>query len=285
MKTDKVLITGSKGFVGRHLYKILSDADVSVVAVNDKVDITRMEELWQIESSEAIIHLASKTSLSDSLSNPYQNYYTNLLGTLNLLEFARIRKIKKFIYVSTYVYGQPKYLPIDEKHPVNPHSPYNKSKLLAERLCENYSQDFGIDIVTLRPFYIYGPNSRSYSFIPSAINQIKETGRVLLSNELTERDFLFVNDFAELIEAILRGYPIGYNVYNVGYGKSYTLKQVCDFLAKRLNKEIKINYDEEMRRCDIISMVADISKVSKTFNWRPSIDLEKGLELIVKNSG
>ena len=77
---------------------------------------------------------------------------------------------------------------------------------------------------------------------------------------------------------------MGYNVYNVGYGMSYSLKEVSELLAKILNREIAINYDEQMRRGDIISTVADISKVSKAFNWKPSIDLEKGLNFIVKNS-
>jgi UDP-glucose 4-epimerase len=168
----EVFVTGSKGFVGKHLCNRLIETKINVVT-NDKnqheIDVTDINRLRSIDKVEAIVHLAAKTSIKDSLNNPYETHNTNILGTLNLLEFARLKDIKKFIYISTYVYGQPKYLPIDENHPVNPHSIYNKSKLLAEELCENYADNFGIDIVTLRPFYLYGPESKSNSFIPSVI--------------------------------------------------------------------------------------------------------------------
>jgi UDP-glucose 4-epimerase len=207
------------------------------------------------------------------------------VGTLNLLEFARLRNVRKFIFISTYVYGQPKYLPIDEKHPVDPHSPYNKSKLLAEQLCQNYSHDFGIDVVTLRPFYIYGPGSRSSSFISSAIRQINENGKVLLSGEHTKRDFLFISDFVNLLETILDEFPNGYNLYNVGYGTSHTLREVSEILAKLLNKKkITIYYDNKSRPGDVINMKADISKVSSAFNWKPMVSIDQGLKLMIENS-
>jgi UDP-glucose 4-epimerase len=297
-RINKVLVTGSRGFIGRHLCKRLEEVGIAVQTsyksfdsdlgdnhLDNNIDITNMERLHSFEKgAEAIVHLAAKSSFPDSFNRPYETYYTNILGTLNLLELARLRNIRKFIFISTYVYGQPKYLPIDEKHQVNPNSPYTMSKFIAEQLCEKYSADFGIDVVSLRPFYIYGPNSSSRFFINSAIRQIKETGTVLLSGELTTRDFLFVKDFVDLIEVILRGFPVGYNLYNVGYGKSHTLKQACEFLSKSLKKDVRIGYDEEIRRGDVTSMVADISKVTKAFSWKPSIDLEKGLELIVNNS-
>jgi UDP-glucose 4-epimerase len=98
----------------------------------------------------AIVYLAAKTSISDRLENRIKRYFTNVIGTLNVLEFARIRNIKKLIYASTYVYGEPQYLPIDEKHVVNPPIlPYNTSKLIAEKICQSYSQHFNINIVTL----------------------------------------------------------------------------------------------------------------------------------------
>jgi len=140
----------------------------------------------------AIVYLAAKTSVSDSFKEPYETYFTNVLGTLNVLEFARIRNIKRFIYVSTYVYGQPHYLPIDEKHDLNPNSPYNISKLITERICQNYSQQFNIDIVTLRPFCIYGPDSRNRSLIPSVINQINRDGIVKLSGKKSKWTFFLV---------------------------------------------------------------------------------------------
>jgi UDP-glucose 4-epimerase len=151
-----LLFFSSKGLVGKHLCNSLIETKINVVT-NDKnkheIDVTDMNRLRSIDKVEAIVHLAAKTSIKDLLNNPYETHNTNLLGTLNLLEFTRLKDIKKFIYISTYVYGQPKYLPIDENHHVNPHSIYNKSKLLAEEPCENYADNFGIDIVT--PLFLF----------------------------------------------------------------------------------------------------------------------------------
>jgi len=284
MKINKVLVTGSRGFVGRHLCKRLKEIGTTVVTntkARNKLDVTKIDQLLTVDDVEVVIHLAAKTSILNSVKNPYETYYTNILGTLNLLEFARIRNIKKFIYVSTYVYGQPQYLPIDEKHIVEPHSPYNKSKLLAEKLCENYSHDFGINIVTLRPFYVYGPNSRYRSFIPSVIRQIKKNAKVVLSGDQIKRDFLFVTDFINLLQIILNEFPNGYNFYNVGYGMSYSLKEVAQNLAKLLDKKITVHSNNKTI-ADIPDMRADIAKVSKAFNWKPTVDIGKGLKLIVQ---
>jgi UDP-glucose 4-epimerase len=286
MKINRVLVTGSKGFIGKHLCKSLRENGARVVTHGNEqnmLDVTNLEELLAIDEVEALVHLAAKTSIIDSKKNPYETYFTNILGTLNLLEFARIRKIRKFIYVSTYVYGQPQYLPIDEKHALNPHSPYNSSKLLAEELCQYYSHNFGIDTVTLRPFYVYGPDSRDRSFIPSIIRQIKKNTMVELSGEQIRRDFLYVTDFVNLLQIILGEFPNGYNIYNVGYGTSYSLKEVAQSLAKLLDTKITIQ-SSKTTETDITDMMADISKVSKTFKWRPTVDIDKGLRLIVQES-
>lgn len=286
MTINKVLVTGSKGFVGAHLCNYLDENGLQVASTINKqepIDVTNIDELLTINGVDAIVHLAAKTSISDSFKKPAQTYYTNFVGTLNVLEFARAKNIKKLIYVSTYVYGQPVYIPVDEKHPLNPHSPYNHSKLLAENICQNYSQYFGIDIVILRPFYVYGPSSRNRSLVPSIIKQIKKSSKVKLSGKKVKRDFLYVTDFVYLIGKILQDFPKGNNIYNVGYGKSYSLNQVAKELARLLGKKIVIEFSKETKQ-DVSDMVADIAKVSKEFNWSPSVDFYKGLQLIVRGS-
>lgn len=285
MTIEKVLVTGSEGFVGRHLSKRLKEVGLQVVTTDKNrkhIDVTNVDQIPTIENVNAIVHLAAKTSVVDSFKEPHKTFFANVMGTLNVLEFARIRNIKKLIYVSTYVYGEPRYLPIDEKHVVNPHSPYNTSKLIAEKICQNYSQHFNMNIVTLRPFYVYGPDSRYRSLIPSMISQIKKDGKVKLSGKQIKRDFLFVSDFVDLIEKILQDFPKGYNFYNVGYGRSYSLNQVSDGLGRLLGKKIKIQFSKSTIP-EISDMRADITKVSKAFNWTPTIDMRKGLRLIVED--
>jgi UDP-glucose 4-epimerase len=281
MTTRKVLVTGVYGFLGRHIDKRLETRGIRILGHRKDLisaDVTEMDKLdsFKKQGLDTIIHLAAKSSVSDSFKRPYEVYRTNVLGTLNVLELARLENVKKLIFVSTYVYGRPTYVPIDEKHPINPYSPYHLSKVLAERICESYSEVFGINVVTFRAFNIYGPNSKSHQFIPSIISRIRNGG-VLLSREKTKRDLLYVEDFIDLIERVLDKFPGGYNMYNVGSGECYTASDVCSVLAGLINKKITIRYDEKTKPEDLGDIVADITKVSKKFNWKPSTDLKKGL--------
>jgi len=279
-KKLRVFVTGDSGFVGINLTRILKDKfDLLNCSANrgKRIDVLDREELIKQGKSDLIIHLASKTSIPDSFLNPYETYYTNVVGTLNILEFAREMKITNIINISTYIYGKPVYFPIDEKHPVKPHSPYTKSKLIAEKLCESYSEDYGIDIVTLRPFYIYGPYPNQHSFIASIINQIKMNQTVTLSGRNTKRDFLFIDDFIDLILKIISKFPNGYNAYNVGYGKSNSLEKVVEIIQKLLSININVEYNKDIRPNDIQNMIADISKLEKMYGWKPKTDLKNGL--------
>src|SRR4029079_12448113 len=186
-----------------------------------------------------------------------------------------------FMFISTYLYGKPEYLPIDENHPLKPHSPYNSSKLIGEKLCENYAQEYGLNVVSLRPFCIYGPDNKASSLVQKAITAINKNEVMVLSGLKTRRDFLYVDDLVELSIKIIDNFPNNYNVYNVGYGVSYNIGDVAKRIALLLNKEIKIRY-KKSKENEILDMTADISKVSKKFDWNPKIDLDSGLKLIVK---
>lgn len=284
-----ILITGSGGFVGDHICKSSFNNKYNLITDNHKDnqrnDITKLEYFDNFDDKiDLIIHLAAKTSINDSLDNPYETYYKNIVGTLNVLEFAKRKNITKIVFLSTYVYGKPQYLPIDENHPVNPHSPYNKSKIISESLCEDYSKIFGIDIVILRPFYLYGYNRKKNTLISSILDQINTNKIIKLSNKKTSRDFLYISDFIELLDNIVNAFPSGCNIYNVGSGTSYTLTEISRRMANLLNKKIRIYVDESIRKQDINEMVADITKISKEFDWKPTIDIDQGLSLTIKRS-
>ena len=289
VKIHNILITGSKGFVGENICKSYLNKKYNLTTDNHKdksqKDITKMEYFENFDDKiDAIIHLAAKTSINDSLSDPYETYYMNILGTLNVLEFAKRKNISNFIFLSTYVYGEAQYLPIDENHPINPHSPYNKSKIIAESLCEDYSKIFGINVVILRPFYLYGYNTKKNTLIRSILDQINTNENVKLSSDKTSRDFLYISDFIELLNKILHKFPLGCNIYNVGSGTSYTITEISRKIANLLNKKIRICYDGTIRIQDINEMVADITKISKEFDWNPKIDIDQGLTLTIKKS-
>jgi nucleoside-diphosphate-sugar epimerase len=288
MKVAKILVTGANGFIGKHLCRRLAEngfnvADGKSRSYRKPLDVT---DLGQLASAcrdvDTVIHLAGRTSIKRSLRDPYKTYYINYMGALNLLEASRLMDVKRLINVSTFVYGQPHDVPINEKHRINPHSPYTKSKLLAEMICQYYSCDYDIDIVTLRPFQIYGWGARPDSFIPSIIQQIARKGKVSLNGKNVRRDFLFVDDFVDLIVAILNNFPNGYNVYNVGFGKSYALEKIAKILSDQMDKRIKINYEEAYPSSSGTNMQADITKVSEAFRWKPRVTIEKGLRYILK---
>ncbi|HEX5185620.1 MAG TPA: SDR family oxidoreductase [Nitrososphaeraceae archaeon] len=273
-----ILLTGGNGFVGKNLVQRFESKMEIIKGSNDlHIDVLNKQSFEKIEKVDAIIHLAAKTSIPNSISNPYDTYYTNLVGTLNVLEFARKNAINKIINISTYVYGLPSYLPVNEDHPINPHSPYNKSKIISENLSKCYSDDYGIDVVSLRPFYLYGPLGNPNFYIPSIIRQIKEKNEVIVSNKNTKRDFLFIDDFLDLVYKILNNFPKGYNVFNVGYGESHTLEEIILLVGKIIGIKISIRSENSVRPGDITDMVADITKVSKFFDWKPSTDLNTGL--------
>lgn len=279
----KVLVTGSEGFVGKRLCKNLSGEGTEVVkgslAKNSSYNVPKSN----IDGIDVLVHLAARTSVLESISKPYEIYHANILGTLWALETARINNIKRIIYLSSYVYGQPDYLPVDEKHKVNPESPYHKSKYVGEKLCNYYFSDFGINIVILRTFTLYGPGSKSYQAIPHLINQIYNSGQAVLSSDTIRRDFLFVDDFVKLLISIIRKFPLGYNIYNVGSGKSFALIDIAHMIGKFMRREIRVTIDRENKSKDIKDIVADISKVQNEFEWVPLMGLLEGLQIVIED--
>src|SRR5207248_1523173 len=131
---------------------------------------------------------------------------------------------------------------------------------------------------------LYGPNAKPYMYIPTVIQQIKNNGNVFLSGKYTSRDFLFISDFLDLVTIILNEFPGGYNLYNVGFGESHRLEEVTQILAQILKKRITINYNNQIRPGDVTEMIADTSKVSSAFHWKPRVGIHEGLEITVQKA-
>ena len=141
----KILVTGSNGFIGRQVIKRLNKSEVISDSINTKrINLQNLEEVMKLNRSDIVIHLGGKTQKELDWNDYFIN---NVIGTLNILEYCIRKNVKKIIFVSTYVYGNPKYSPVDEKHVINPHNTYTKSKYLAEKLCELYSKNFDLNNV------------------------------------------------------------------------------------------------------------------------------------------
>ena len=271
----KILVTGSKGFIGTQVVKALKKSEVIEDSINSKrIDLKKMVEVMKLDKSDIVIHLGGKTTKGLDWNEYFNN---NVLGTSNILEYCIIKKIKKLIFVSSYVYGNPKYSPIDEKHPISPHNAYSKSKYLAEQLCEFYSKNFNLNVTILRPFNIFGKTLPNNFLIPNLINSIKTNKKVTIVNKNSKRDFLHVKDFVDVILKI-KDYDFKFEVFNVGSGKSYSFNDVIEKIEKNSSKKLNLEYkhDEEIFIEDI---KADISKISNKIKWNPKILFEDGLQL------
>ena len=225
-----------------------------------------------------IIHLAALTDINYCNKYPTETFQVNALGTQNLLEIAR-KKNTKFIYLSTsHVFGNPKQIPIKENHPKQPTSIYSASKLTGEILCESYSKSYGLDISIARLFSIYGPNSPKHLITSKIIQQLLKGNIIELGNTRPKRDFLYIDDVIQALELILQNNK-GFNSYNIGSGKSYSIENLCRRIIKISNKNIQFQSKKSLSRTnDIQNIVANCSKIKK-LGWKPQMKLNDGLKL------
>jgi nucleoside-diphosphate-sugar epimerase len=279
---DSILITGTTGFIGKHLVKKIPNYNIVVNHNKKNIDLRIRKEVLKIKKADIVIHLAGKIP---SEKNYSKNIFFehNVLGTLNILEYCIKNKVKKMIFVSSYLYGVPKKNPINEKQQVKPHNIYAKSKVLCEELCKMYAEKYKIQIIILRPFNIYGNLQKDNSLISNIIKSIKNNNRITIINKNNKRDYLFIDD---LIDAIIKliDYKCEFEIFNIGSGKSYSFENVIQIFEKKTKKKIIRKY-EISKKNSIPKIQADISKIKKEINWNPKYSLVEGIEkIILKNT-
>lgn len=278
----RILITGNYGFIGSYLTPKLQDEGHELVLcdLNNGVNIKNWDEIAEIRNIDTVIHLANLSFVPASFGDPKLFYETNYITTLNMLELCRLNNAS-LIYFSSYMYGEPEYQPIDENHPLKAYNPYSQTKLIAESLCEGYNRDFKVPVTIFRPFNIYGKGQNPNFLIPTIINQAK-TGKITIKDDRPKRDYIHVSDIVEAVNAVINK-PIKneMQIYNLGSGKSYSVKEVIDMVFQ--NFEIKPEYTclNEIRPNEIMDTVADISKIKKEIGWKPKVLLEEGIKELI----
>ena len=281
----RILVTGSRGFVGKNLIEELKRQDAKVLTLTDhdgrRIDIRDQQRVERITNEirnidiDIVYHLAAITSVPFSFENPRETYDVNVLGTLNILELCRLCNADKIVFASSYVYGQPQYLPIDEKHPLQPTNPYARSKILGEELCRAYNTDFGVKCIILRPFNIYGVGQGKNFLIPSIIAQLRY-GKIELKDPEPKRDFIYISD---VIDAYIKAGEFNgdFEVFNIGYGKSYSVKEIVDKIIHLYGKDVKVKYSGERRKNEIMDTIANIKKAKEKLGWTPRVGIDNGL--------
>jgi nucleoside-diphosphate-sugar epimerase len=277
----KIWITGGGGFVGGALTRLLTSKSFEIIDTGgiNTLNLCEWESVKNLPKQETIIHLAGKSFVPDSFKDPLSFYNNNILSTLNILEKAKIDG-SKVIFFSTYVYGSPLYLPINENHVKSPQNPYTQSKLICEDLCEAYNRDFGVPITIFRPFNIYGPGQHSSFFIPTIISQINNT-IIYLNDSRPKRDFIYIDD---VIEAVFRSIDNDDNlfrIYNLGSGVSTSVKDIVNMIILFSQSKARASFSDQVRQGEILDTVADISKIKAELDWEPKMPLDKGLKLTI----
>lgn len=279
----KIAVAGSDGFVGKEVCKQLEAGRHEIV----KIDITQGFDLSDpkvidsIPAVDCVIHLANLVYVPSSYENPALYYRVNYMTTLNALEVCRKYKVR-MVYISSYIYGPPRYLPVDENHPVCPFNPYAQTKVICEKLCEGYHRDFGVKVCVIRPFNLYGVGQKGKLLIPEIIGQLKEGNtKIQLKAAEPRRDYINVIDVARAICTCAMS-DEEYGVYNVCSGKSISVKEITEMINKHLHKKVEFIFSTSDRPNEVDESRGSCEKM-RSIGWEPSITFEEGIEAILKS--
>jgi nucleoside-diphosphate-sugar epimerase len=273
----KIAISGGNGFIGMNLIPYLKNNKHEVILIDSYIrqSIKYVNEyINEIPDFDYLIHLASKSYVPDSFEAPELFFSNNINVTLICLEITRIKNAK-FIFISSYVYGTPEYLPIDENHRISPANPYSWSKLIGENLCESYFRDFGVPCLIIRPFNIYGNGQNNKFIIPTIINQFK-SGHIQLNDPRPKRDFLNIKDFQTAILSIINFDFNDFGIYNLGFGESFAIKDIIDVL-KPERPNVKVSFRNIYRKGEVLDTICNADKFRIKFKWQPKIDFSTEL--------
>lgn len=305
---SRVLVTGGAGFIGSHLVDWLIKDGYEVVVLDNffsgklenikhhldsgkfyltEGDVRNSEDVKEaIRNVDAVFHLAAIVSVPLSIENPLLVNDVNVKGTLNLLEASLKAHVERFIYASSCaVYGEVNGLPINERHPTSPISPYAASKLAAEYYCKVFYENYRLNTLCLRYFNVYGPGQMKSSYsgvITEFIARLKKRKPPIIYGDGQQtRDFVHVKDIIEAnMLALNCQHEVG-EVINVGTGKPTTINQLAEVLLELSRRSnLKPKYAPP-RKGDIRNSCADISKAKRALGYEPKFPLKKGLRTLL----
>ena len=285
-----IVITGSDGFIGNNLKKELSKY-FNVIPMNRKTgyDMSKPVKIDLKNKIDFFIHAAFQVKLDNLNISEYKNI--NYKGVINSLNFCRTNNIK-YIFLSSYVYGPPKYLPIDIHHPTNPHNEYLKMKLKCEKLCKQFSEKYNMSSIILRLFNIYGKKQRAGYIFSDIINQI-ENSKIYVQNMNSKRDFLHVDDLTSLIRKIIIKNFNECKIFNVGSGKSTSVNEIAEvfvkiksslrFLLAQAESQEQMDKERWIKSNLVKDCFANIKDLEDIYDWQPKISIEEGIKKLLNN--
>jgi UDP-glucose 4-epimerase len=301
LKNKKVLVTGGAGFIGSHLVDALVKKGAKVTAIDnffggflsnlelskkkiifENIDIRDKEKLRKaMLGQEVIFHLAANADVPYSVEHPQEDFEINVIGSYNILQNALENKVEKIIFASTAaIYGDPAYVPVDEKHSTVPVSPYGASKLAIERLGHAYHKTYGLPFVTMRIFNTYGERQPRYVMYDLLRKLYADNSKLeVLGTGNQRRDYSYVGDTADAFILAAENDNSSGQVYNIAGGNTISIKELVGMLKKILKIEkLDVNYTQKSWAGDINVLSANINKLTEELKFKPKVPLDEGLE-------
>ena len=279
----KILVTGGSGFIGSKLITALETKgySVSCIDLTTGYDLSQWDSVKDLTSFDVLIHLAAMTYVPKSYEIPREMYRININGTLNALELCKINNAK-MIFNSSYVYGHPQYLPIDEKHPIDALNPYAQSKIIGEKLCESYAKDLKVPVCIFRIFNVYGQGLAKHFLIPKIIDQLKRNNRAFLEDPTPKRDYVHIDDLVRAYIHTLEQFDSGYETLNIGSGQSLSVEEIGNTVLASFSKGAEIHYSGKQRPNEVMDTRANIQKAEHLIHWKPLVPFEEGIAKLVR---
>lgn len=304
----KVLVTGADGFIGSHLTKALVKAGYQVRAfvyynsfnrwgwldsfskeILDKIDIFSGDirdpngVRIAMEGIDIVFHLAALIAIPFSYHSPDSYVDTNIKGTLNILQAARLLGTKRVLVTSTSeVYGTAQFVPITELHPYQGQSPYSASKIGADRMAESFYRSFDLPVTIVRPFNTFGPRQSARAVIPTIITQLLSGFEEIKLGDLTPtRDFVYAKDTAQgFIEIAKSDKTIGEEI-NIATQSEITIGQLAQEMIDQINPKAKIVCDQQRLRpekSEVNRLFGSNEKIKRLTDWTPKYTLAEGIK-------
>ena len=301
-----ILVTGADGFIGSHLTELLLKEGYNVRALAQYNSFNNWGWLEDVHDPnleivtgdvrdpdfcrhitrgcDTVFHLAALIAIPYSYTAPDSYVDTNIKGTLNMCQAARDLGVEKLLVTSTSeVYGTAQYVPIDEKHPRQPQSPYSATKIGADAIAKSFYNAFDLPVTIVRPFNTYGPRQSARAIIPTIISQIANGAREIKVGDLSPtRDFNFVTDTARGFLAIARSEGTNGEEINIATGTEVTMKETLLTIADVMGADVKWVTDPARIRpgkSEVFRLCGDNSKIRRLTGWEPLVTLREGLAL------
>lgn len=302
---NRILVTGGAGFIGSAVIRELQ-AFGAEVAVLDNLSFGRRElanvpdsHFFQVDIRDReavhatmarfqpdwVLHLAAIHFIPYCNQHPYESADINIRGTVNVLDAALATGgVKGVFFASTAAVYPIHDSATDEDFSTGPLDIYGLTKFTGERLCREFHLESGIPTIVCRFFNAFGPNETNPHLIPEIQRQVNEGMRTIsLGNLEPKRDFIHTSDMARAVRMLLQCFDQGFEIFNLGRGIEYSVREIVDAFSRQLGEEIAIEQDPaRMRKTDRMHLLANIEKLSAFAGWKPLVGIDEGIATLIQ---